>query len=161
MIVKWPGKVNPGTVSDQYVIIEDFYPTILEMAGIKKVRTVQKIDGFSFIPVLKGKNTKEQNRPLFWHYPNEWGPSGPGIGATSTVRKGDWKLIYYHNDESFELFNLKNDIGEHQNLVNSNPQKVKELAKILSGYLVKVKAQMPVHKESGKRVSLPFDAIEK
>ena len=161
MIVRWPGKVNPGTVTDQYVIIEDFYPTILEMAGIKKIRTVQKIDGISFIPVLKEKKTKEQNRPLFWHYPNEWGPSGPGIGATSTVRKGDWKLIYYHNDESFELFNLKNDIGEHQNLVNSNPKKVKELAKILSGYLVKVKAQMPVHKESGKRVSLPIDAIEK
>ncbi|RUA08111.1 MAG: sulfatase [Flavobacteriia bacterium] len=160
MIVKWPGKVKPQTVTDQKVIIEDFYPTILKMAGIKKVKTVQKIDGISFIPILKGKKT-DPERALFWHFPNKWGPTGPGIGASSTVRKGDWKLIYYHNDESFELFNIKNDIGEHQNLAKSNPKKLKELAKILSEYLVKVNAQMPVHRNTGKKVLLPINSLKK
>ena len=159
MIVKWPGKTKPGTITDKQVIIEDFYPTILEMAGISNYKTVQKTDGISFNPILKGKNISDKDRPLIWHYPNEWGPSGPGIGATSTVRKGDWKLIYYHNDESFELFNIMEDIGEQHNLMNSNPQKAKELAIVLSDYLVEVNAQMPTHKKTGIKVELPINAL--
>ena len=161
MIVKWPGRIKADTSTDQMVIIEDFYPTILEMAGIKDYEIVQKIDGVSFIPVLKGEVLKDHNRPLFWHYPNEWGPSGPGIGASSTVRKGYWKLIYYHNNESFELFNIYKDIGEQNNLVKSNPEKVKELAIILTDYLKSVKAQMPKHKKTGKVVSYPINTLEK
>src|SRR5690606_28607490 len=53
MIVKWPGEVKPGTVSHQYVSIMDFFPTLLEVAGIKDAKTVQAIDGLSFIPYLK------------------------------------------------------------------------------------------------------------
>ena len=159
MIVKWPEKVKPNSVSDQYLIIEDFYPTILEMAGINKVETVQEIDGLSFLPLLKEEKMKNIERPLFWHYPNEWGPSGPGIGASSVIRKGDWKLIYYHLDESMELFNLKEDIGEQNDLLASNPEKVRELATVLSDYLQEVNAQMPVHRETGLRVSLPINSL--
>lgn len=161
MIVKWPGKVKANTSTDQMVIIEDFYPTILEMAGIKNIKTVQKVDGISFMPVLEKDKNIHQNKPLFWHYPNEWGPKGPGIGATSTVRKGDWKLIYYHNDESFELFNIKEDIGEQHNLADTDPKKVKELAIVLSNYLKSVDAQMPKHKKTGKTVSLPIKILKK
>ncbi|NNE75872.1 MAG: sulfatase, partial [Pricia sp.] len=96
MLVKWPGKIEPGTVSKYQLIIEDFYPTILEMAGVDSLRTVQKIDGESFMPALTGEKEYSGVRPLYWHFPNEWGPDGPGIGAASTVRKGDWKFIYYH-----------------------------------------------------------------
>ena len=159
MIVKWPEKVKPNSVSDEYLIIEDFYPTILEMAGINKVETVQEIDGLSFLPLLKEENIKNIERPLFWHYPNEWGPSGPGIGASSVIRKGDWKLIYYHLDERMELFNLKEDIGEQNDLLASNPEKVRELATVLSDYLQEVNAQMPVHRETGLRVSLPINSL--
>jgi len=161
MIVKWPGKVKVGSETDQMLIIEDYFPTILEMAGVNNAQAVQKIDGISFTSVLEGHSTLDKNRALFWHYPNEWGPKGPGIGATSTIRKGDWKLIYYHNDEHFELFNLKKDIGEHNNLALSNPKKVKELAKILTDYLIEVKAQMPVHRNTGKRASYPINALKK
>ena len=77
MLVKWPEVVSPNSMSDAQIIIEDFYPTILEMANIDSVRTVQKVDGQSFLSVLKGE-LNNTGRSLFWHYPNEWGPTGPG-----------------------------------------------------------------------------------
>jgi len=158
MLVKWPEKIAPNSMSDARVIIEDFYPTILEMAEIDSVKTVQKIDGQSFMSTLKGE-LKNVDRPLFWHYPNEWGPSGPGIGASSAVRKGAMKFIYYHIDSSMELFDLNEDIGETKNLVEEQPEKAKELAKILSDYLRSVEAQMPSHKATGKQVPYPDDIL--
>lgn len=155
MLVKWPGVVEPGSVCDEYLIIEDFFPTILEMAKITDNQTVQKTDGLSFTPLLRGEAYSSQDRPLFWHFPNNWGPVGPGIGASSTIRLGDWKLIYYHERRNFELFNLKEDIGEQHNLAESHPEKVYELAQRLSEYLVSVDAQMPADKRTGELVELP------
>ena len=159
MIVKWPGVVDAGSTSHNYLIIEDFFPTILFMAGIKNFETVQPIDGQSFIPMLKQIVTTSTDRPLVWHYPNEWGPSGPGIGATSTIRKGDWKMIYYHLDQSFELFNLKADISETDNLMEKEPEKLKELAKELTDYLINVDAQMPSHKKTGIQIPFPLEIL--
>ena len=158
MLVKWPGRIAPKTVTDQQVIIEDFYPTILEMVGVENYETVQQLDGISFLPVLAGTQNNG-SRPLFWHYPNEWGPSGPGIGASSSTRVGDWKFIYYYNDGSMELFNLKEDIGETQNLVKEQPEKARELAKILSDYLRKVEAQIPSRKDTGEQIAYPDEVL--
>ncbi|MGB5555853.1 MAG: sulfatase, partial [Flavobacteriaceae bacterium] len=69
MLVKWPGITVAQAVSDYQVIIEDFYPTILEMAGIDSLKTVQKIDGESFVSVLKAEQEVSGVRPLIWHYP--------------------------------------------------------------------------------------------
>ncbi|MCK0144395.1 sulfatase [Arenibacter sp. F26102] len=158
MLVKWPGKIKPNSVTEQQVIIEDFYPTILEMAGVKNYETVQKVDGISFLPTLSG-NIRGNTRLLFWHYPNEWGPSGPGIGASSSTRVGDWKFIYYYIDGSIELFNIKEDIGETRNLVKEQPEKARELAKILSDYLRKVNAQIPSRKDTGEQIAYPDEII--
>lgn len=155
MLVKWPGVTKATSESDSFVIIEDFFPTILELAGISEYKTVQKIDGKSFTDILKGTNNTTNNRALFWHYPNNWGPTGPGIGATSTIRKGDFKLIYYHLDSSFELFNIKDDIGETTNLAIKNKEKTTQLAKELGTYLRSVDAQMPTNTETGKLVAWP------
>lgn len=159
MIVKWPGKVKPKTRNDDYLIIEDFYPTILEMAGIKDYSTVQEIDGLSFVPMLTQNGTTAENRDLFWHFPNNWGPTGPGIGATSTIRSGDWKLIYYYRDESFELFNIKEDIGELKNLASDYPEKTKNLAIKLGSYLESVKAQRPSYKATNQLVPFPHEVF--
>jgi len=158
MLVKWPGKIKPNSVQDQQVIIEDFYPTILEMVGIKNYETVQKVDGINFVPTLSS-NSSGDTRPLFWHYPNEWGPSGPGIGASSSTRVGDWKFIYYYKDGRMELFNIKEDIGETKNLVNEQPVKTLELAKILSDYLREVEAQIPSQKDTGEQVAYPDEVL--
>lgn len=160
MIISWPGVVKKGSATDEYLIIEDFYPTILEMAKINDYDAVQEIDGLSFKPILKGENSSSAKRSLFWHFPNNWGPTGPGIGATSTIRKGDWKLIYYHEDQRFELFNISNDIGESTNLAGEENEIMRELAKELGEYLRSVEAQMPTYKESGEQVPWP-DAVRK
>lgn len=156
MLVKWPKKVAENTVINEYVIIEDFYPTILEMANISNAKVVQKVDGKSFVSkLLHPKTNIQQNRPLFWHFPNKWGSQGPGIGTTSAIRKGDWKLIYYHKSRKIELFNIKNDISEKHNLAAKNPKKANELAKVLSNHLRNVNAQMPFDIKTQKRVEFP------
>ncbi len=159
MIVKWPGQVQSGHTDHRYLIIEDFFPTILDIAGIDDYQTVQTVDGHSFLDYLRHPGRQQQDRPLFWHYPNEWGPSGPGIGAFSAVRQGKWKLIYYHEDESFELFDLERDISESENLFSLNPTVVKKLAILLTDHLKKVNAQMPSHRVSGNPVSWPSEKV--
>jgi hypothetical protein len=61
------------------------------------------------VPLLRQEEGYPNDRPLFWHYPNHWGPKGPGIGPSSTIRRGDWKLFYYHAPRRYELFNLSGD----------------------------------------------------
>lgn len=155
MIVSWPGKVKPQTQCDKYVIIEDFYPTILEMAGIRNYKTVQEIDGRSFVPLLTGTGDPSKGRSLYWNFPNLWGNTGPGIGATCTVREGDWKLIYYYETGKKELFNITQDIGETNDLSATHPALVKRLSANLGKYLRKVNAQRPSFKATGKAVPWP------
>jgi arylsulfatase A-like enzyme len=154
MLVRWPGVTPEGSSSNTPVIIEDFFPTLLDMSGIKAYSPIQKVDGKSFVPLLKGEKS-EGERALFWHYPNHWGPSGPGIAAASVVRKGDWKLIYYHTSGAFELFDLSKDISEQYNLADTSPEKRKELAVVLGNYLREVNAQMPRFSKNGALVPWP------
>jgi arylsulfatase A-like enzyme len=160
MIVSWPGVTKEGSQSETCLIIEDFFPTILDLAEIRERKTIQKIDGQSFVPLLKGDQLNWANRTLYWHFPNNWGRSGPGIGASSTIRKGDWKLIYYHADQSFELFNIRMDLGETTNLVQKEPTMAGKLAGELSNYLRSMDAQMPIIKATGKQVPWPDEAFE-
>lgn len=155
MIVSWPGTTQPGTRCDRYVIIEDFFPTILEMAGVKNYETIQPVDGISFVPMLTGTGDTSKGRQLYWNYPNLWGNDGPGIGATCAIRDGDWKLIYYYADGRKELFNIRQDIGEKNNLAASEPSLVKTLSKDLGEYLRRVDAQRPSFKATGQPAPWP------
>jgi arylsulfatase A-like enzyme len=159
MIVRWPGKVRPGIRCSDYLIIEDFFPTILEIAGIKKYSTVQTVDGKSFVPMLLQEGNTSMGRDLYWHFPNNWGPTGPGIGASSTIRSGEWKLIYFYEDGHFELYNLQKDIGELENLAGQQPEKVREMALKLGKYLRGVKALKPSYKSTGKPVPWPDEIL--
>jgi len=109
------------------------------------------IDGISFASLLRGKaepNTFE--RSLYWHFPNHWGPKGPGIGPSSTIRRGNWKLIHYYDGRPTELFNLAADLGESENLATRNPQIAKSLADDLHKFLSDAKAQYPSDKSTGE-----------
>lgn len=150
MIVKWTGKVKAGSRCDAYTIIEDHFPSLLEMAQVKNYKTKQPIDGKSFVPMLLEGRSSYKNRSLIWHFPNLWGNNGPGIGTASAIRNGDWKLVYYYETGKRELFNIASDIGETRDLASSNQQLVKILSKELSNYLRKVKAQRPTFKVTGK-----------
>ena len=135
------------------VIIDDFFPSILEFANLENSSLIQEIDGQSFVPLLKNKEIDD--KPLFWHYPNWWGPSGPGIGSYSAVRQSEWKFIYFHNTQIMELYNLEKDIFENNNLISVNNSKSEELANVLSEYLKSVDAQMPYNKTTNSIVPWP------
>lgn len=155
MIVKWPGVTRPGTACDKPLIIEDFYPTILEMAGIKNYKTVQHVDGISFVPLLNASGDPSRGRKLYWNFPNLWGNTGPGIGPTAVVREGDWKLIYYYEDGRKELFNIREDIGETQNQAQQQPKLVQKLSRELGRYLRSAGAQRPAFKATGQPCPWP------
>ncbi|MCL6274920.1 sulfatase [Muricauda sp. 2012CJ35-5] len=154
LLVKWPDVVNPATVNNQYLIIEDIFPTLLEMAGLEE-EADKSVDGKSFMPLLTGNGTYEKDRPIFWHFPSTY-----EFTPYSAVRKGDWKLIYHHIDRNFELFNLEEDIGETNDLYTTNSEKGNELAKLLSDYLESVSAHMPTDKETGEPVEYPNAVVQ-
>ena len=158
MLVKWPGITQANSSTETPVIIEDFYPTILKMAGIEKPSTIQTVDGVDLSGVLSDQDMKE--RSLYWHYPNFWGASGPGIGSASYVRSGSMKLIYYHEDRRLELFDLDKDLEESNDLSKSEPEKLKKLAQDLTDHLKKTNAQMPKDKVSGETIPYPIEVIE-
>lgn len=156
MIVSWPGQVKPQTRCNDYVIIEDFFPSILEMAGIKNDKIVQPIDGRSFIPLLTGKGENPSDgRALFWNCPNLWDGSGPGVGPSCTIREGDWKLIYFYETGKKELFNISEDIGENHEQSASYPERVADLSAKLGTYLRSVDAQRPSFKATDKPCPWP------
>jgi len=158
MLGYWPGKTTTPRVIDQPLIIEDFFPTLLDIAGIDSPQTVQTIDGKSFAGLLQAQSSTSSH-PLYWHYPNAWGPTGPGIGSFSAVRNDPWKLIYFHEDQHFELYNLKEDIGEQNDLAKEHPQRLAQLAQQLTAHLQATAAQMPRYKTTQQPVPYPTDAL--
>lgn len=155
MIVSWPGVVNPDTRCDKYLMIEDFYPTLLEMAGVKDYKTVAPLDGVSFMPLLKGTGDPSKGRALVWNFPNIWGNDGPGINLDCAIRKDEWKLVYYYETGKKELFNIPEDIGEKHDVAAEHPDIVRRLSKELGQYLRKVDAQRPKFKSTGKPCPWP------
>ncbi|HET6455718.1 MAG TPA: sulfatase [Armatimonadota bacterium] len=143
-IVVWPRVVKAGSSSDEIVQSIDFYPTILDMLNLKP-KPGQKFDGISITPALKQKGGLDREA-IFCHFPND-------IPRTATlpavyVRKGDWKLIrFFHQGENgahtYELYNLKDDLGETRNLAGGMPSKVKELDALIERFLKDTKAVLP------------------
>jgi arylsulfatase A-like enzyme len=147
MIVYWPKVTAAGSVTNKPLIIEDFFPSILEMAGVK---SIGNIDGKSFTPLLKGQNVDNSEREFYWHFPHNY-----GFEPYSVIRKGDWKLIYWYKDGKKELYNIPEDISEKNDLSSAQPQIVKDLSIRLGKYLKSVGAKAPVEKETGKSRPYP------
>ena len=118
-IIKWPGVTAPGSISSEPVSSIDFFPTILDMVMTQKDYPV---DGVSLVPVLKGESITR--KALYWHYPHYSNQGGIPSGA---IRVGDWKLIERYEDARVHLYNLKNDIGELNDLAPSQPIRVQAM----------------------------------
>ncbi|MDC0325407.1 sulfatase-like hydrolase/transferase [bacterium] len=156
MIVKWPGVTLPSTTNTNPIIIEDFFPSILELAGVDwQGKTHQVVDGLSFVPLLKGEENAPEDRAFVWHFPHNYSGQGP----YSAIRQGVWKLIHHHAGHRLELFNIEEDIGEKNNLAEKRPAKVSELARQLGRKLRSQKAQMPLLKSTGKPIDFADEAI--
>lgn len=136
-IIHAPGVTKPGSVCDTPVISTDFYPTLLELAGLPPLPE-QHRDGVSLVPLLKGDSLTE--RPLFWHYPHYGNQGGAPFGA---IRAGEWKLIEWYEDSKLELFNLSNDPGEAHNVAKLQQAKAEELHQRLITWRNSVGAVMP------------------
>jgi arylsulfatase A-like enzyme len=138
MIVRAPGVTAPGSVSDTPVVSMDFFPTMLDLAGLPR-RGDLHADGESLLPILRGEQTT-QTDPIVWHYPHYHGSTWtPG----AAIRDGDWKLIEFYEFDEVELYHLREDIGEQNNLVASHPAKAAELRAKLRNWQSVMNAQMP------------------
>jgi arylsulfatase A-like enzyme len=135
--IKVPGLTLGGEQCTVPVTGTDFYPTILELAGLQQ-RPEQHTDGVSLLPLLKGGTINE--RPLIWHYPHYGNQGGE---PSSIIRKGEWKLIHYYEDGREELYNLETDLEEGWNLAGDNPELVNQLSEELFAFLKEAGARYP------------------
>ncbi|MEE2995354.1 MAG: sulfatase [Gemmatimonadota bacterium] len=138
LFVKWPGVVEPGAVCHTPVTTPDFYPTMLEAAGTDG-NPDHQVDGVSIMPLLKGVGVLKREA-IFWHYPHYGNQGGTPVAS---VRKGDYKLINFFEDDRLELYNLREDPGETRNLNEGMPDLARELKGLLSAWQKKVEAKIP------------------
>lgn len=162
-VVRWPGVVPPGTRSDQPVVTQDLYPTILAATGAgttgKHPDRVRELDGIDLASVLVGRqaptDSKGSDRAILFHQPHTWGARGPGIEPYSAIRWRQWKLIYFHADRRFELYDLDSDLGESRELSGERPEVLAAMIARLSAELRDNDAQMSIDAVSGKPVEWP------
>lgn len=147
--IKWPGTDMAGKIIGEPISNLDFFPTFMELLNVDIPN--YRSDGKSLMPLLEGGTMGE--RPLFWHFPiylEAYDPkrddgrdplfrTRPG----SVVMQGDWKLHYYYEDNAVELYNLRDDVGERNNLNISHPTKAKELLNLLKVWLNETAAPIP------------------
>jgi arylsulfatase A-like enzyme len=120
MIASLPGRIAAGKTSDEPVSGIDFYPTLCTYFGVKPTDP-SKVDGEDLTELLfKGKSLGERN--LFWNFPSYNDPENPARRPRSALRRGDWKIIHRYEDNGYELYNLKTDIGESKDLSGSQPE---------------------------------------
>lgn len=136
-IISVPWLQHKNKKSSVPVIGSDFYPTLLDLAGLPK-QPNSHLDGKSIVPVLNDK--KLASRPLYWHYPHYGNQGGRPV---SIIRKENWKLIHYWEDGHNELYDLSNDIHEDTDLAILKPNKTNLLATELTNWLAKVGAKYP------------------
>ncbi len=147
LIVRWPGHTRPGSISDLPVITMDLYRTLIEAAELKVPDTRTSNgkageDGVSLVPTLRGESHSIV-RDLYWHYPHHQHYQLGGATPYSAIRSGDFKLIEFHNDQTRELYDLRDDIGESNDLSQRFPEVVQTLLGKLQSWRSNVNAQMP------------------
>jgi arylsulfatase A-like enzyme len=139
-IVRWPGLTEPGSTSAVPVTSTDYYPTILAAAKADAMPK-QHLDGLSLVSVLSGQAATLDREALYWHYPH-YGNQGGTPG--SAIRVGDYKLIkFYTPGKPVELYNLKHDLGEKNNLANTKPELTEKLLAMLEAHLEETGARLP------------------
>lgn len=164
MFAYWPKTVKPGTVCEEPVIGIDFYPTFLDLADIDEPEGYL-LDGKSIAPLLSGEKTIDREA-IFWHFP-AYLQSYEGMKdesrdtifrtrPVSVIRKGDWKLLQFHEawvldggregipeNNAVELYNLSDDIGENNNLAAVKTAKRDELLNDLLKWQEEIGAPVP------------------
>jgi arylsulfatase A-like enzyme len=150
-IVRWDNKITANSVSHTPINNIDIYPTILELLALDKPKN-HPLDGVSLLPLFNNEKTNKA-RPLFWHFPvylqsvindpaegrDPYFRTRPG----SVIRYGEWKLHHYFEDNEVELYNLKTDPSEQNNLANNFPEKKTALMNMLNRWRSNIAAPIP------------------
>ena len=189
MVVYWRGKVAAGTRINTPVVAEDLYPTILEMAGVDSYQSVQQIDGQSIVRLLtdgsaavrkamdEGVITSQQQandfqiaeeisgidpqREVLAHYPHQWKPYQlRDIDYMSSLRKGDWKIVYRHREQTLELYNIGDDITERNDLSQTHPDILRQMAEALTAKLEGYDALLPTFRATGEEIPMPNELLK-
>ena len=137
MIIRAPGVADAGGVEATPVTSVDFFPTMLELAGLPAMPD-EHLDGVSLAGLLRGEAL--ERGPLYWHYPHYGNQGGAPSGA---VRDGEWKLIEWYEDGALELFNLRRDVGEKYNLAELEPERARRMQAMLAEWRERTGAVMP------------------
>ena len=156
-LIRWPGVIRPGSVSETPIHVIDFYPTLLEVAS-GRVPAGHMLDGLSILPLLRRSGRFERDA-LFWYMPLYdmlWGAT-----PCAVIRQGDWKLIEYFGDfvpvgdaeavrrdeyqlgRRLELYNLRDDLGETADLSAKHPERAAELSQRLHEWMASQNAPIP------------------
>jgi arylsulfatase A-like enzyme len=137
-----PGMTDQGLESKVPVTGADFYPTLVDLAGLP-LRNEQHQDGQSLVPLMKGDAeaiAAGNSRPLIWHYPHYGNQGGEPSGI---YRQGPWKLIHYYEDGRSELYNIESDLGERNDLATAEPNRASQMKAKLKEFLESVGAKFP------------------
>ena len=135
-IIRWPGHIQPGSVSHEPINGTDVMPTLCSLAGVK-VPNDRTIDGASIVPVFTGGKV-ERKVPLYWRY--DIALSSP---FTVAMRQGDWKILTDTNLTKFELYNLRDYIGEKYNFAEKEPERLGVMKKTLMKLHAEIDAEGP------------------
>lgn len=142
MAFKWPGVIEPGTVSREPVISDDLFPTLLEMARVEYEDP--ELDGLSLMPVLIQESEKLDREALYWHYPHY---HHLGYKPGGAIRMGDFKLIEWYEEtlwgqpEQINLYNVRDDISESEDLKEEYPEKTVKMRRMLHEWKLDIDAK--------------------
>jgi arylsulfatase A-like enzyme len=135
LLVRWPVRVKAGSEIHTPVISVDFFPTIMEAASLAMSAPQ---DGLSLLPLFSGSALPE--RGLFWHYPHYGNQGG---APSAAMRRGDWKLIHWMEEERYELYDLSQDLSEKQNLAAQHSERITAMKSELQAWQQQVGAKLP------------------
>ena len=132
-IIRYPGVTKPGSVSSEIICSIDLVPTVSSSVGYK---FTHQVDGIDITPALKGKRLNRE--ALYWHYPHYSNQGGIPGGA---IRVGNYKLFENYENGKVSLYNLKEDIGESNDLSSNEPERVKDMRDRLHAWYKEVDAK--------------------
>ena len=163
LIAYWPGVIPANTVSDRMVHGIDFYPTLLELAGNSWLPPAKKhpLDGESFSKFLRNPKLSDKRSPIFYLFPGYMDVRAqPCVVVIDEIENKRYKLLYYYEANSWELYNLTDDIGEDRNIIKKHPKIASNLSNKIQDWLGQKhptwKPKFPLSKKDGKPVLPKF-----
>lgn len=159
-VIAGPGLHDDGRREATPVTAIDLLPTLAQLAGVDlPTEHSQMLDGESIVALVSDDASRDDgpraDRPLVWHMPHQWGAKGPGIEPFTSIRRGDWKLLWFHDGPSVELYDLGTDLGETRDLAATEPEIVSDLLADLDAWFARTGASRSIDRRTGEAIPLP------